>query len=375
MRQQSRGFSFTRFLVTILCFISIAAGILYKSIPAFRDAVEPETEETLETYSSIEEAAARLEQEILAGSKSFSFYSGKIPAADIKQINTHIDPTYGTATYQETEGVRINPKTTVRIELKPAYYVYASLKNGKQIPASETKAIELEKKVKKILAKTIKDSMSDFQKELAIHDYLVKNCKYSEVLTHSRTSNIYDSYGAIVEHKAVCDGYAQALQLLFACAGITSKYISGTANSSTGSIDHAWNLVQLGTDWYHLDATWNDPVPDRGKLITHAYFNVPDKFIAGSHVWDNEKYPKATSKKMNYYTKKKSRFSSWNNFKTAAYKALVTKSQPLYEAYIGKRKVDVDDLQFLYRGRGIDKQYSWNLIEEATGNILILNAN
>lgn len=378
MSHKTRGFSFYRFIVTltaILCVMYIPLAILYNIIPAFRNVVNLQQEESLESYDKIEDVAARLEQEIMAGSKSFSFYSGKIPADHIKQVNTYIDPTYGTATYQETEGVRINPKTTLQIELKPAYYVYASLKEGKQIPESETKAIELEKKVKKILAKTVKDSMSDFQKELALHDYLVKNCKYSETLTHSKTSNIYNSYGALVEHKAVCDGYAQALQLLFTCAGVTSKYISGTADSSTGTMDHAWNLVHLGKDWYHVDATWNDPVPDREKQITHAYFNVTDEFIKGSHFWNKEKYPAATSKKMNYYTKKKSRFSNWKKLKKAAYKALVTKDQPLYEAYIGKRTVDMDDLQFLYEGSGINKQFSWNLIEEGTGNVLILTSS
>lgn len=392
MKRQSKGFSvfqLVRIIIAVCFYVAIFTYLAFKGVPALRDLVNPEAEETLESYDDIQQVATRLEQEILAGSHSFSFYSGKISSEEIKQINTHIDPTYGTASYQETEATThgnsslqdfkenpINMKTTLQISLKPAYYVYASILNGKAIPEKETEAIALEKKVKKILAKTIKDSMSDYQKELALHNYLVKHCKYSDVLSHAKTSHIYDAYGALVEHKAVCDGYAQALQLLYACAGVTSKYISGTATSDTGSMDHAWNLVKLGEDWYHVDATWNDPVPDRGKsTITHPYFNVPDAFIQGSHTWDASKYPKADAKKMNYYTRKKSRFSSWKKFKKAAYKALVTKKQSYYEAYIGKRNVDVHDLQFLYRGDGIDNQYSWTLIEEATGNILILMVN
>ena len=41
----------------------------------------------------------------------------------------------------------------------------------------------------------------------------------------------------------------------------------GTADE----IDHAWNLVELDGKWYHLDATWDDPMPDQGEDALHQY--------------------------------------------------------------------------------------------------------
>lgn len=54
---------------------------------------------------------------------------------------------------------------------------------------------------------SIKEPMSDFDKEVAVHDYLIKNCVYG---FPEKQQDAYDAYGVLVSHKAVCDGYAEA---------------------------------------------------------------------------------------------------------------------------------------------------------------------
>lgn len=46
----------------------------------------------------------------------------------------------------------------------------------------------------------------------------------------------------------VCDAFLQTAKL----CGLDARYIH---NSS-----HAWNLVKLDGDWYHVDVTWEDPI-------------------------------------------------------------------------------------------------------------------
>lgn len=384
MRQRS----FLHFIINLLggllgltIFAAALLFIVYIQNDDFRDMVNYRRDTPLDTYYNIDDVATKLQEEILSGNSSFTFYVENVSSDDISQINNMIDPTYGTATNQETYPGRIQSdgttkqKVTLHIELSPAYYVYSYVVKNQEIPVENGEANELRTKVLQILS-LLKEDMSDYQKELVIHDYLVENCKYSKKYTHSETSsNIYNSYGALVENDAVCDGYAQAMQLLLACAGVTSKYVSGTATSGSETTNHAWNMVQLEEDWYHLDATWDDPIPDMGSLSTHAYFNVTDDYISGSHTWDTAKYPKASAKKFNYYTKTKKRFSSWKNYKKASYKALVTKKEPIYEAYVGKRKIGMDDFKFLYKKTSdYKRQYAWNVVDEPKGKVVILTA-
>ena len=45
-------------------------------------------------------------------------------------------------------------------------------------------------------------------------------------------------------------------------------------------MNHAWNLVQLDGQWYHVDVTWDDPAPDRYGQVLHDYFLVTDQEIS-----------------------------------------------------------------------------------------------
>ena len=59
----------------------------------------------------------------------------------------------------------------------------------------------------------------------------------------------------------VCDGYARAFKVLCDRLGIGCVLENGyakTAPQSEGGF-HMWNAAQIGTDWYGVDVTWNDP--------------------------------------------------------------------------------------------------------------------
>lgn len=53
-----------------------------------------------------------------------------------------------------------------------------------------------------------------------------------------------------VNRKAVCAGYAKATQYLLNLCGIECTYVT--------SDTHAWNLIKLEGEYYHLDTTWGD---------------------------------------------------------------------------------------------------------------------
>lgn len=72
--------------------------------------------------------------------------------------------------------------------------------------------------------------------------------------------------------------------------GIENKIIEGVAGSSL----HAWNLVKLDGKWYHLDTTWDDPLPDVPGRITYEHYNLTDDQIKTVHTW-TKSYPAAVT--------------------------------------------------------------------------------
>ena len=49
----------------------------------------------------------------------------------------------------------------------------------------------------------------------------------------------------------------------------------GIQNYKISSKNHIWNLVNLDGTWYHLDATWDDPVvKDNKQYLIHNYFLI-----------------------------------------------------------------------------------------------------
>lgn len=70
-------------------------------------------------------------------------------------------------------------------------------------------------KAEEIISKVIKTGMSDYEKELALHDYVVNNSKYDKRLfTGNMPLESYIDYGILVEGTGVCAGYARALYRL-----------------------------------------------------------------------------------------------------------------------------------------------------------------
>lgn len=55
---------------------------------------------------------------------------------------------------------------------------------------------------------------------------------------------------------------------------------------------HAWNMVKVKGKWYHLDTTWNDPIPNRPDEVQEDYLMVSDKTLSKDHSWIQSKYPK-----------------------------------------------------------------------------------
>lgn len=176
-------------------------------------------------------------------------------------------------------------------------YIYFQYKGGSANFLTKSNAVDAS--VKSIVNKVVTADMSDYDKELTLHDYVVNNVDYdyANLVKNTIPEDSYTAYGALIKGVAVCEGYAEAMNKLLTAAGVTSYIINGLGNG----VAHEWNLVNIHGGMYHLDATFDDPVSTTGKIITHNYFNVNDDQISKDHTWNNSDYPISKAVAGNYF--------------------------------------------------------------------------
>lgn len=142
-------------------------------------------------------------------------------------------------------------------------------------------------------------AMNNVEKVLAVHDWLVRECDYdyANYLNKTIPDESYTAYGVFVNGKAVCQGYSLAFSTILQQLGISSYIVSSPA------MNHAWNMVYVDGAWFHVDATWDDPVftwginndyADEG-YVTHTYFMLSDDEILNRehYGWQDTSTPTA----------------------------------------------------------------------------------
>lgn len=135
-------------------------------------------------------------------------------------------------------------------------------------------------KIKEILTQIIKTDMTIHEKVKAVHDWIVLNAKYDTSLTY-RTH-----YDILNKGTAVCSGYALLFDRMINELKIPSKLVVGSAGEN-----HIWNMVYVDNQWYHVDVTFNDPVPDQQGRLRHDYYMLTEEQISKTHTIFTESRP------------------------------------------------------------------------------------
>ncbi|MFA5659407.1 MAG: transglutaminase domain-containing protein [Oscillospiraceae bacterium] len=166
---------------------------------------------------------------------------------------------------------------------------------------TDSKEIEIYNECDRIIKLLITEDMTEYEKELAIHNYIITHAQYDldELSTFEAVSeDSFTPYGILFNKKGVCLGYTRTFQLFMDIIGVECLTVHSTANDNE---EHAWNMVRLDGRWYHVDVTWDDPIPDNGEKPVFSYFNVTDEIMKAQHQWDSSKFPRADSTAYNYH--------------------------------------------------------------------------
>lgn len=179
---------------------------------------------------------------------------------------------------------------TITFHYNPASAVAAKYRG--QNVSFTVKEQKLYERCEAILKRLGVDAMTHrYEKVLAIHDDLVKRCAFDLAATEAEegwweSADSYCAYGALIQRKATCKGYAQAMKLLLEACGVPCDYVVGFKN-----VRHGWNRVQLDDGkWYHIDASGDDPVPDQKDRIRYTYFCVTDAQLKKTHTWEDNRH-------------------------------------------------------------------------------------
>lgn len=210
------------------------------------------------------------------------------------------------------------------------------------------------------LLKGITPSMPEFERERLLHDRLAKSITYDLNEKYAHTA-----YGALVNGRAVCDGYTQAFQYLLQRVGIQSFMVTGAGNGG----NHAWNIVRIDGRYYNVDLTWDDQESD----TFHAYFNLTDERIKEDHTFDTTVYriPECNSTDANYFTHFGEKIQE---FSVAELGRLIRKNGNKLHIYVtGDMKAFMAEFsrKVIIGGKEVNKNYSDMIYAAGLENVFV----
>ena len=240
---------------------------------------------------------------------------------------------------EDFDNLFIDIKNGINVTTSTQLY-YAAEQGKRPFPMTDTDAEIIYNEAKRVLNSILSEDMTDFQRVLAIYDYLCSEIEYDNVLEQyskldPTPENLYryDGFqleGVFLHKKAVCEGISKAFNLLCWMEGIQAQKINGKVNN-TG---HSWNKVLVEGKWYNVDATWGRIQSEEGSFVSYKYFLVSDIVMENTdHFAYGENYPES---ELNYGT---------NNLIKGKY---FIDSFATFETIMNNYILDLDENEFIF---------------------------
>lgn len=148
---------------------------------------------------------------------------------------------------------------------------------------------EVDRLADEVLAQICTEDMTQYDKCEAIYNWIVRNVGYTD---HSDKGNwVQGAWEGLVKHQGDCYVYFATSKELLTRAGIDNIDIEKIPTTRM----HYWNLVNLGTGWYHFDTT--PRVSDHPRI----FLWTEDELMAYSAIhyrafnYDHSLYPEVSN--------------------------------------------------------------------------------
>lgn len=212
---------------------------------------------------------------------------------------------YGTYKGTDTGLVITKVKDTLVFETSSIYEDnLQQLSTSNQVSSSDLNlhsfSEENKNRLFKLATSITKDQDTDYQKALAIAQWVSENIYYDVAVVESGKFGKIDAIGTLDEKRSVCQGYAALTSGLLRSIGIPTKQVFGHSlveiNNNGAHWDqvdhtrpnHVWNEVFADGRWVIVDTTWNSSNRyEKGEYITgntkYAYFDPTVEAFSNTH--------------------------------------------------------------------------------------------
>ena len=186
---------------------------------------------------------------------------------------------------QENEYIEDGFKVGGEYEIRSTTHISDAYKSGddSQLSSEDKETLKM---AKAVLDEVIEDGMSDYEKERAVYQWMVRNIGGSSSGVISRPGmrhSAFTPHDVLTSKSAVCVGYATTFRLLLNMMDINVHIVHNEY--------HSWDLVNLDGDWYHVD------IYSDAHGILYGNFNMTDDLCRDGHSWDESALPEAKSYK------------------------------------------------------------------------------
>ena len=230
----------------------------------YRQAMTPE--ERL-VYDALAEGLARMD--------------AQIPLPAVKRTN----PT------RYTQAVQLDYPELFFVDFAHIQFLFAP-QNSRAIPAYRLSADQAQRQaedIRRVADKIVRRCAGRTlpEAERILHDALIELGVYGKVA--GREHDAHSIYGAFVDRRCVCEGYAKAFKYLCDRARLQCLVVGGRASPpgrEPGA--HAWNMVNLDGRIYHVDVTFDRMI--EGQHHSLAYYNLSDAEIRLDHASSESMY-------------------------------------------------------------------------------------
>ena len=148
-----------------------------------------------------------------------------------------------------------------------------------------------EDEIKETAAKITRHYDTDYEKVVALHDWVCENLYYDNDSLSSDEIPPYYALDVLHSKKAVCRGYATLMAALCRAEGIPCNVVTGYAlgisgdkewseeTATTDEQNHAWNEVYVDGRWVIVDTTWDSGNKIENGMwidgdVSHLYFDA-----------------------------------------------------------------------------------------------------